>query len=464
MTEDIAAPGPVTWINLNHGYNVTQFYTVALSKRPGDLRLAGGTQDQGTPYVRLDGPVEPSRDLSGGDGGPVYFATNYVYSSRQYGQVLRLRYNRFDDPTLENYSSVHPVNAEHQRFITPFCIDPSDEAIMYYADGDLLWRNAHLSNIPAGQTNSDGTAIGWTRLSLLQLPPGLDITALAVSYTPAHILYYGASDLSDEGELAPRLYRLDEADTALIGAREISVPDIPPGSYVLDVAVNPENADEILVVHSNYNIDGLFHSLDGGRTYTVVEGNLGGTLTEPGPSLRAAAILPKDGATYYLLGTSTGLYMTANLDADRTVWSLSAADALGNAVVWDVEARAADGLAAVATHGRGLFIGSPEEAFDVRPRPQAIALEQNYPNPFASETWIRFDLPKRSRIHLTVYDVTGRLVAEPVPPSFLGPGSRETLFSDPNLASGLYFYRLDVTPLDDPTAAYSETKSMTLIR
>jgi hypothetical protein len=48
---------------------------------------------------------------------------------------------------------------------------------------------------------------------------------------------------------------------------------------------------------------------------------------------------------------------------------------------------------------------------DVAGAAPQISLEQNFPNPFSPETSIRFSLAEPGRVRLSVYDVTGRLVA-----------------------------------------------------
>ena len=78
--------------------------------------------------------------------------------------------------------------------------------------------------------------------------------------------------------------------------------------------------------------------------------------------------------------------------------------------------------------------------------PASLGLEQNQPNPFRPETSIRFSLPTRSDVSLTVYDVTGRTVRE------LASGVREAGRYDVQwngrdsrgnkVAAGVYFYRL----------------------
>ncbi len=80
--------------------------------------------------------------------------------------------------------------------------------------------------------------------------------------------------------------------------------------------------------------------------------------------------------------------------------------------------------------------------------PQDFALEQNYPNPFNPTTTIPLALPKSAQIKVTVYDILGKViksvyngVAEPGRHYFQWDGSDN---SGKRVASGLYFYRLDI--------------------
>ena len=73
--------------------------------------------------------------------------------------------------------------------------------------------------------------------------------------------------------------------------------------------------------------------------------------------------------------------------------------------------------------------------------PKVYALKQNYPNPFNPTTMIEFDLPKQSDVKLFVYDIMGRTVAE-LASGNLNAGYHKINFNAANLASGVYFYKL----------------------
>jgi hypothetical protein len=73
--------------------------------------------------------------------------------------------------------------------------------------------------------------------------------------------------------------------------------------------------------------------------------------------------------------------------------------------------------------------------------PLVFALLQNYPNPFNPSTTMKYELPKSSMVRLSVYDMLGREVSVLVSKR-MDAGVHEVKFDGSNLASGVYFYRL----------------------
>ncbi len=73
--------------------------------------------------------------------------------------------------------------------------------------------------------------------------------------------------------------------------------------------------------------------------------------------------------------------------------------------------------------------------------PTATILQGAYPNPFNPNTTIRYSLARASHVHLAVYDMLGREVAQLVNQR-QEPGRHQALFTAENLPSGPYLYRL----------------------
>ncbi len=88
--------------------------------------------------------------------------------------------------------------------------------------------------------------------------------------------------------------------------------------------------------------------------------------------------------------------------------------------------------------------------------PSDFSLSQNYPNPFNSETRIEYSIPHTSFVNLTIYDVIGRVVDNPVNQK-QPAGTYEQIFNVTDYPSGVYFYRLTAE-------GYSETRKMVVIK
>jgi hypothetical protein len=88
--------------------------------------------------------------------------------------------------------------------------------------------------------------------------------------------------------------------------------------------------------------------------------------------------------------------------------------------------------------------------------PKVYSLEQNYPNPFNPVTTISYRIPKAGNVKLTVLDVLGRELAVLVN-GFKQAGSYSVQFDASELASGIYFYRIE-------SGDFKDVKKMTLVK
>jgi hypothetical protein len=94
--------------------------------------------------------------------------------------------------------------------------------------------------------------------------------------------------------------------------------------------------------------------------------------------------------------------------------------------------------------------------------PEVFSISQNYPNPFNPNTKIDFSLPAKSTVTLKVYDVLGKEVMTLLD-DVKEPGIYQANFNAANIASGTYFYRIDVKE-SIGGRAFSETKRMILLK
>jgi hypothetical protein len=88
--------------------------------------------------------------------------------------------------------------------------------------------------------------------------------------------------------------------------------------------------------------------------------------------------------------------------------------------------------------------------------PVSYSLAQNYPNPFNPATTIRYGLPQRSMVNLTIFNALGQQVRQLLSQE-QAAGYHEVKFDGSGVASGVYFYRIRA-------GSFVETKKFLLLR
>ena len=116
-------------------------------------------------------------------------------------------------------------------------------------------------------------------------------------------------------------------------------------------------------------------------------------------------------------------------------------------------------VATVSSFSEFIF-GSNDNSFttitDQEPIATRFLLDQNFPNPFNPSTTIRYGLPSRSHVSLTVYNTLGQGVAT-LMNGEQDPGYHEVRFDGAHLPSGVYFYRMQA-------GSFTETKKLLLVK
>lgn len=387
VTDNIMATGavnPVPWTYIRN-YQTLQYFHIGISPEPNSNHFIGGSQDNGT-QVRLDGDNNHIRIISG-DGGaasigrltPTAFT---LYGTSQLGSLYRYRHvnNGFQEITPTGLTA-SPGSGGFGDFVTYFKMNQDNPEQLYYVNFNRLFRTdsatavsssgwQELTGIRANVNPTNPTQ--GTNISIRTLEPSMG------PYLPSHVLYIGTSN--------GKVFRLNDPRNAPLNS---SAADITPPELeqlrtqgapvnVNDIAVNPNNDEEIMVIVSNYsvtvnntvrndiNIWWTNNAKASAPTWRKAEGNL--TL----PSIRSCMIVTKkegnNSVTEYYVGTSVGLYSAVNigstLQQGGTVnWVREGGNVLNYAVITSLDYRPEDNVLAVGTHGNGLYyaqIGNPD--------------------------------------------------------------------------------------------------------
>jgi hypothetical protein len=310
------------------------------------------------------------------------------------------------------------------------------------------------------------TSVGLAAAGWVPIPsynPSAEPTALSTSTVPAGRLIVGTSNFnSSTRSYENELVIIEDANTDSPSFTRRNLLNIRFDGNISQIAINPENADEFIVVFSNYNVESLAYTNNNGLSFTAIEGNLAGTETSGdelyGISIRTANILPLDGEILYLVGTSAGLYSTTELNGENTVWTKEAPQTLASLPITWIESRPSDGMILVATHGQGAFWAKANVPTSLAEEslPNEIKLQPNYPNPFNPETTIRFTMSQASDVVLEVFNSNGQKV-QSIVQQRLSAGEHTYSFNGSNLNSGVYLLRLQ-------SQGQVMTQKMTLIK
>jgi photosystem II stability/assembly factor-like uncharacterized protein len=398
----------VEWTSLNNGYYTTQLYGVSISRNANSDVMHGGFQDNGN-FVTFDPSVQSIWNMPfNGDGcfGGIADNEEDFYLTIQRGVMYKMKLDNNGERLAFNRMDPSSVDSNDYMFINPMVMDKNSD-ILYMAAGNKLWRNNDIANVPYNNSHAKND-FGWEMFSDTIPNPTMIITTIETSVNPANVVYLGTK--------YKKIFRIDNAHAGDPAIVELPFPLTGSNSYVYDIAVNPDNADEVMIVYSNYSVYSLFHSMDGGQSWNKVAGNLeqNPSGSGNGPSCRTAKIIPLGNSTLYLVGTSVGLFGTATLDDNNTVWEQVGATEIGAVVVEFLEYRENDGLLVVATHGNGIYQTNLTSIGDVLSADN-ITADFNlkvFPNPVVDRVSLAITLDKITDSKAVIYDELGRKVGQ----------------------------------------------------
>ncbi len=443
---DVTNSGETTWEVMNNGLNVTQFYDLAIAPEKGDNRVIGSSQDNSHILMKWDESNTSVRDKTvygGGDGSSVFWVKDYVITDG--GGVALFHPSQFDQPPFfENIvfgSIVFPIHAyiipdpySRSSGDTFTAIDPNDEDVIFYGAGlEVLYRTTEGRQL----LDLDGREVPskFKRLTYPGLANGLGFTAMKFTSDVAGTLYFSLSP-NVWTEARPKMFKLRDAATEGPGkAEEISSGLFPVNGQIPDIAVNPHNGNELIVVVSGDGATtGLFYSQDGGDHWGNVTGNLSDE--EVCISFRCAEIINGKDGRVFLTGTSTGLFSSSLLRGESTIWKREALDLVGSSVISDIDYRAHDNIIGISTHGRGIFMGRYLGIGGERSGQSTISTMaiNVFPNP--ATDYFNIEIKNRGKIiSFRILDLHGKVIFSKKTDSL--EGKKFTVRTE-TLSSGLY--------------------------
>jgi hypothetical protein len=210
--------------------------------------------------------------------------------------------------------------------------------------------------------------------------------------------------------------------------------------------VDVDNASHVMVSFSNYGVQSLFHTTDGGTTWTAVGGNLEQFPdgSGNGPSVRCTKKLFFQGEKIIFAGTSCGLFSTRELKGDSTVWVKEGAMSIGNVIVDDIDARQTDGFIAIGTHGNGVYSTwfNPSAGIDETHGNQSFTVGDIFPNPVQDFALVEIGSKLSGNLKISLYSNSGKLV-QTYPDKTIYPGHQTLSLPFGDLTAGIYYLMLN---------------------
>jgi photosystem II stability/assembly factor-like uncharacterized protein len=197
---------------------------------------------------------------------------------------------------------------------------------------------------------------------------------------------------------------------------------------------------------------GVYHSADQGKTWQR-EGTEAGLIDWY--VMSAAA----DDSGNVVLGTASGLYRLADSTDRWQEFGVGLPSAYFGALAFSPQGHVYGGTVSYGMYRSSEPMGRRVASSDGLPADEEVlefALFQNYPNPFNPSTTIRYALPTRSNVSLTIFNLLGQKVATLVNGD-VESGNHEVTFNAAGLASGVYFYRLQ-------TPSFVQARKLLLVR
>lgn len=380
--------------HINNSLATTQYYTVVLNPNTGNDEVLAGSQDNST-HTSEGGKITYESMIGGGDGAYCFFDSddpNLRITSSQVGG-----YNFFigDEAYFRSVGGGTFIN-------------PAD----YDERSNLIYSNLAVDGgFEALSTNLAGRFLDT--LAILNVNPYLDKDDLDLDTLTYVRLGTTTTTSFSSVKVSPHSEELDA--TVFLGNQlgdVFKITDLPyapvstkidndqlPVGYISSIDIGSDE-NNILVTFSNYGVESVWYTSDGGAVWENIERNL------PDIPVRYGMFNPLDDQKV-LLATELGIWGLENIEEPSSEWK-SYNDGLPNVRVDMIDVRGTDSVVVAATHGRGLFLGKFNQGELVNP-PLSVkddtVIKLVYPNP--TYDYVSFDFEVN---HVAVYSIGGSLM------------------------------------------------------
>ncbi|HMK05016.1 MAG TPA: T9SS type A sorting domain-containing protein [Ferruginibacter sp.] len=318
-----SANGGTTISDRNQGLRIKQFYAVANHPTSTNYFLAGA-QDNGVHQLN-NATIGASVEVTGGDGAFVHIDQNQ--GQYQWGSYVYNQYRRSTNSGA-TWSSVN-YSSSAGRFINPTDYDDVNN-IMYCsgnANAFVRWSNPQTGSTFASVTMS---GLNSGRVSAVKVSP----------YTNHMVFFAGGGS-----GITASLTRATAANATPVFTNIIGTGMTTTSANIscVELGTNDQN---IIVAYSNYGVNNIWVTSNGGTSWTAIDGNL------PDMPVRWAMFYPGSN-TRAIIATETGVWQTELINGASTIWDPETG--FPNVRTDMLQYRASDGLLSAATHGRGVF-------------------------------------------------------------------------------------------------------------
>ena len=503
----------ITTSNCNRNYVTTRMMDIAYSGK--DTRVMASGFDHGTVYIaglantNTMGTatwINPTGDNNGlfsetSQGGSSAFSmlnTNTIFVAYKNSRIARSA-TLGGDWVSTNFTSALSLSDSDRLFHTPFVLFENTNDS--YGTDSLWIKNTSGTAMPAGTTVQCMSLNEYPFDYVLQAPLAAGDSILVKDIVTAK-LYMGVKNAvyrtttplqfnveSEWKNIAKRNYGTPvcmslsaDGDVLFVGTKEGKVyrlanlndPNtdiadtlltIGSGSQVVtSVAIDPRNANKIVVTLGNYGNDNYVYycdnALSNSPTFTAKQANL--------PKMPVFSSIIEMSTGHVILGTERGVYKTTDINnpnwgadaenmgavpvvklkqqtrvlADRFVVKPSE----NGDIVEVYEGVHNTGIIYAATYGRGVFRSENYKLSSTSVDDNTVTVAETkvsiYPNPVRDRATISFEVNGNQPVRYQVYDLTGRMVQTETIGSF-NEGSHEHSIDLGNLGAGSYILRLE---------------------